>query len=152
MAIDDRPVILRKAFLVRIVAMCDSGDRAGDNDFLGLVLMSCPHDCECSLDCWLNKLIFILRLVLDDKRRRSVNDVVCAFTAVDDRLLIEQVCLDELKLLEEIAKRFAQGFDFLLVSFASDCATNYEATMAQEVQADLGADVAADAGDGDARL
>ena len=106
MASDVRPVILRKVFLVRIVAMSNGGDRAGDNNLLSLVLVSRPHDGECSLDCRFNNHIFIFGLVLDDKRRRGVNDVVSAFTAIDDRLLIEQVCLNELKLLEEIAERF----------------------------------------------
>ena len=78
-----------------------------------------------------------------------MHDVGGALTSLYDRLFVQEVSLDEFKVVELLSESCPQRTDFSLVCLRSDGASDGERAVFQEKLANLGSNVSRNSSDDD---
>lgn len=122
--------------------------RRSDDNSLDLRCLASSHHIERALNGGLDDERFLLG-GFQGEWGGSVHYILASGNGILDRLLVQEVGLDQFELIEVVAEGGAKWANFGLVLERSDCASHLEASIFKEGEAGLSADVAGHAGDGD---
>lgn len=109
------PVLFGEVRLSLVSLGLDSRHGGGNDHSLDSMLVSSSHDGQGSVDCRLDHLVWVFDPLNDDNGRSHVHDLRASLDGIDQRFFVQQICLDQLQLIEQSTECLLKWLDLFRV-------------------------------------